>query len=95
MTKVPTTIKYAIRNRYAWPGGYPLFLLCVDGGVLCVACGKSEYKSIADSIRHDIHDGWNVNGADVNWEDEDLYCDHCGNNIECAYPSKAEDTINQ
>lgn len=94
-TKVPESIKQAIREEYAWPGGYPLYLICSDSSCLCVKCGKTEYRQIAHSIRHDIRDGWKVEVTDVNWEDEDLYCDHCGDAIECAYPSESEDTINQ
>jgi hypothetical protein len=26
-----------------------------------------------------------VEALDVNWEDPDLFCDHCGNRIESAY----------
>lgn len=44
MVKVDKHIKQAIRDKYAWPGGYP-----------------------------------------VNWEDNELYCDHCNKQIEAAY----------
>jgi hypothetical protein len=30
-------------------------------------------------------DGWNVTAIAVNWEDTDLYCSHCGEQIEAAY----------
>lgn len=83
--KVPQQIKEAIRRKYAWPGGYPLFLLMSDGAALCCDCGKKEYRQIVYSIRHNLQDGWQVNGADVNWEDPELYCDHCGERIESAY----------
>ena len=95
ITKVPEDIKQAKNKKYAWPGGYPLFLMCSDGGCLCVKCGKSEYRQIAYSIRHDRQDGWKVEAADVNWEDGNLYCDHCEDVIECAYPSEQEDTIEE
>lgn len=84
MTKT-TDIKNAIRNKYAWPGGYPLFLITSDSAALCVACGKKEWRRIAYSIRNNLSDGWRVVAADVNWEDGDLYCEHCGKTIESAY----------
>ena len=31
MVKVDKSIKQAIRDKYAWPGGYPLYLLTSDG----------------------------------------------------------------
>jgi hypothetical protein len=27
---------------YAWPGGYPLYYLCADNGVLCPQCANME-----------------------------------------------------
>lgn len=82
---IPSDVKYAIRNQYAWPGGYPLFLITTDGAALCVSCGKSEWRNIADSTVKGYQDGWNVVAADVNWEDADLHCDHCSKQIESAY----------
>ena len=85
MPHVPANIKQAIRTKYAWPGGYPLFLVMSDGGALCVDCGKKEFRQIAYSPRHNLKDGWGVAAPDVNWEDTALYCDHCSKQIESAY----------
>jgi hypothetical protein len=74
--------KYLTRNPYAWPGGYPMFAITDDGGVLCPKCCKSEYYEIAHSTGSD---GWSIVGIDINYEDNNLYCDHCGNQIESAY----------
>ena len=58
MPRVNAAIKDAIRNKYAWPGGYPLYLLTADGCALCVECGRKEFKQIAYAAHHDIkHDG--------------------------------------
>jgi hypothetical protein len=84
-TKVPAHIKQAIRDKYAWPGGYPLFLVTSDGAALCCDCARKEYKQIARAIRHSLHDGWEVTGEAINWEDPDLFCDHCSKRIESAY----------
>ena len=78
-------VKELIRQPYAWPGGYPLYAITSDGGVLCHKCCKSEFRSIVDSIHTDSSDGWKVEAVTVNWEDTDLFCDHCADPIESAY----------
>ena len=69
-------------SPYAWPGGYPLFAITNDGAALCKHCAKSERSSIGTTTGTD---GWTVEALDVNWEDPDLFCDHCGTRIESAY----------
>jgi hypothetical protein len=81
--------RQAVRNGpYAWPGGYPLFFICDDGGALCCACVKTERRNIIESVAHQSRDGWRVVAADINWEDNDLNCDHCNKRIESAYGDK-------
>jgi len=84
MVKVDKKIKQAIRDKYAWPGGYPLFLITSDGAALCIDCGKKEYRSIVSAIHNNVSDGWKVEAVDVNWEDNELHCDHCNKHIESA-----------
>jgi len=69
-------------NPYAWPGGYPLFAITHDGAALCPHCCKTERASIGTTTGRD---GWGVVAIEANWEDPDLYCDHCGARIESAY----------
>jgi hypothetical protein len=78
-------VKQAIRQPYAWPGGYPLHIVMSDGGCLCCDCAKREFLLIARSTIQGQRDGWNAAGIMVNWEDIDLLCDHCGRTIESAY----------
>ncbi len=77
-------IKSAL-SRYAWPGGYPIYLVTTDGGALCPDCVKVEIRNIIDSCRTECNDGWRAGAAAVNWEDPYLYCDNCSNRIESAY----------
>ena len=77
-------------NRYAWPGGYPLYYVTTDGAALCADCMTKERISIVRSTVENARDGWNVSGQDVNWEDSDLYCDHCSKRIESAYAEEKE-----
>ena len=78
--------RQAAREKYAWPGGYPLFLFCADGGVLCPDCARKEWKLVAYATRHPGTDKqWEVAAVDINWEDPGVYCDHCGKQIESTY----------
>lgn len=72
-------------GQFAWPGGYPLYLLCSDGGTLHFDCARKEARNVIDSIARKSGDGWRVVACDVNYEDTDLYCDHCSKPIESAY----------
>jgi len=59
-------------RRYTFVGCYPLFYFTEWGGILS--------PEAIDDI------GWDeIIGADVNWEDPDLYCDETGYRIESAY----------
>ena len=70
---------------YAWPGGYPLYYVCSDGGCLCPKCVNAEIAEIDDSTRRRLRDGWQLEGVGVHWEGEPIVCDHCGAEIESAY----------
>lgn len=70
---------------YAWPGGYPMFLICNDGAALCFDCARREYRQCAYSIRHAIDDGWRIVGCAINDENPGLYCDHCSKGIPSSY----------
>jgi hypothetical protein len=73
-----------IQSPYAFLGGYPMFAVTSEGRALCKDCCKSESRSIGMTYGQD---GWQVTGLSVNYEDKDLYCDHCSQPIECAYGS--------
>ena len=83
-------VKNLIRSPYAWPGGYPMYLLMDDSGTLCSACVKKEYRLICESTVKGHADGWAACSSDINWEDTDLICDHCGQTIESAYGESEE-----
>lgn len=76
------------RSAYAWPGGYPLFYVCKDGGVLCPACANLPESLTATATDPD----WFVTGCDANYEDDSLSCDHCSSPIESAYGPDDDDT---
>jgi hypothetical protein len=80
-------IRDFVRKKYAWPGGYPMFLIMADGGTICMACARKEWASIAHSTRYPqyLDKQWQCAGVEINWEDTSIYCDHCSQLIESAY----------
>jgi len=81
------------QGPYAFPGGYPLFLLLSDGETLCWKCFKSEYRSIQESVKDQLQDGWNATAIDINYEDGDMYCAHCNDKIDSAYGETEEEEL--
>jgi hypothetical protein len=80
-------IKQQLRSgAYAWPGGYPIYFVTSDGAALSFGAVRAEWRNVVDAhLRNDKGCGWHIAGADINWEDSDLYCDHTGERIESAY----------
>lgn len=86
-------VRAAARDKYAWPGGYPMYVLMADGECLCPDCVKSNYKRISRETRCMDHAEtipfrdreWIAGSTEINYEDQDLYCAHCGEQIESAY----------
>lgn len=68
-------------QAYSSIGSYPLLYLTKGTNmVLCASCAKEEYEEEGTEME-----------AHVNWESEDLCCDGCGEDIECAYPQDDDD----
>jgi len=65
---------------YAWPGGYPLFYITKDGGVLCPKCVNENLELVEGDDPQ-----WRIVAYDINYEDTELYCDNCNEKIESAY----------
>ena len=79
-------IKRLLRSgQYAWPGGYPMFFITIDGAALSFESVCENWPLVCDSVRHDSDDGWRVIAADINWEDPNLRCEDTGELIEWAY----------
>jgi hypothetical protein len=69
---------------YSPIGGYPLFYLVKDGGVLCPECANS--KECAQATPDCPDDAqWYIVDVGTNWEDAALECDNCGKYIERAF----------
>lgn len=70
------------RERFAWPGGYPLVLVLTDGAVLCPDCVAGEWSNISRAHRTNARDGWQPAGYSIEEAPElDVHCDHCNKRI--------------
>lgn len=87
MTRIETlrAVKQAIRQPYAWPGGYPLYVVMADGEALSCDAARQEWRQIVSATLHGLRDGWQALGVDANWEDTELYCAHTNERIPSAY----------
>lgn len=71
---------FIAQEMFAWPGGYEMFAVTDDGGILCNKCCKGEAETIALANEGD---GWFVVAVDSMANcDESQYCDHCNRVIE-------------
>lgn len=87
--KTVADLKATLRaGPFAWPGGYPMYLITSDGGTLSFKTVREEFHNIAYAIKHKQDDGWRVVGCDINYEDHDLYDDHTNEPILAAYPKE-------
>jgi hypothetical protein len=73
------------QGMYAWPGGYACNFYTSDGATLCPDCVKEELRNVIDAINTQSHDGWLIEGIDINYEDDILYCAHCSKNLSPEY----------
>lgn len=65
------------RDRYAWPGGYPLVAL-VDGDILCANCVRENYRRILVDTFRDEWGVWKVEGTECTQYDEhETRCGNC------------------
>ena len=80
----------AVRNPYAWPGGYALQAITHDGEILCRKCLKTERRSILEDLKDQYGTGWGIEGFDILWEGPDNYCAHCSDPIPTEYGDPEE-----
>jgi hypothetical protein len=75
-----------VKQKYAWPGGYTMYLTMSDGEPLSHSSAMENYDLIARAIeRDDRESAWFPLGLEVNWEDGNLYCVHSNEKIEPIY----------
>lgn len=69
---------------YAWPGGYPIYYYCKDGGILCPTCVNDNKEEIEQAEEYEDAQWWII-AQEIHWEGPPLTCDHCYKEIESAY----------
>ena len=87
-------LREAIRNPYVWPGGYPAYIILSDGALICHECARENYKSLSNSLRHHLGDGWRPVAHEVYWEGPVDYCAICNKPLKSALgdPDTTSDT---
>lgn len=80
-------IKGYLRNgAYAWPGGYPIYYVTRDGGVLCPDCVRKNWSQVVYDHLHKCNTGWRVDGAGILEGDPEIEewpsCDDCGSDFQ-------------
>lgn len=85
--KNTTDLKVALRaGPYAWPGGYPTYFIAADGEPLCHNCVKRNFKqTVYETYRPRQGDMFRVVGQEINYEDNNMHCAHCEQQIPAAY----------
>ena len=85
-TSIPKRNEQGELPSHAPVGGYPIFYVTADNGVLCAGaeCANGPESRSADTDCPDDNQ-WRIVAADIHWEGTPLICDHCGNGIDSAY----------
>lgn len=68
-------------NGIAWPGGYPMALMMLDGEVIDAQSARENYRLIRRATGRD----WTAVAVFIHWEGEPLECAHSGRAIDSAY----------
>lgn len=66
-------------DRYAFPGGYEIFAVMTDGGILCIPCCNDESNPVHEDFNSTGEkDGWGIAAFDnMSNSEESVTCDHC------------------
>ena len=79
-------VKATIRaGSVTWPGCYPLYFITSDGAALCFDCARKEFRQVAYDYLNNCRTGWRIEGCQINYEENNLTCDHCSQQIESAH----------
>ncbi len=80
------TLQAFIRSGgYAWPGGYPMALLMLDGEPIDAAAARENYRLIRRNMQQSTARDWTPAAVFIHWEGEPLTCAHSGRAIPSAY----------
>lgn len=66
-------------------GGYPLYFYMEDGETMCPTCIRDNIFQVARATRDRNDRQWAVEGHDINYEDQEMQCANCNEQIKPAY----------
>jgi hypothetical protein len=92
----PQDLKQFVRSGgFAWPGGYPVVLLMMDGECIDAQSARENYRLIRRNMRDRADRDWIPAALFIHWEGEPIQCAHSGRMIESAYglSSTAEEML--
>lgn len=72
-------------GAYTSVGSYPIYFIMADEAALSFSAAKENALLIGRAIRDGYEKQWVVMGAEINYENANLYCSHSGERIESAY----------
>lgn len=82
MTQFPDfTFSHLEWEAYAFPGGYEITYVTEDNGMICHGCANKELERTIDPDDEQFF----IVSSFMNYEDDQIWCDHCGLQIEPAY----------
>jgi len=65
---------------------YVTYHIMADCGCLCNKCLGDNASEVLEASREPVTDRqWEYSDTDINYENKDLYCDHCSERIEASY----------
>lgn len=76
-------VRDAIREPYAWPGGYQKTVIMEDCELMHPRCAAENWEQILE----DTHEGgqWAAMGTVIIWEGPPDYCCQCNGEIPSVY----------
>tara|TARA_R110000772_G_scaffold237662_1_gene349577 strand:- start:729 stop:992 length:264 start_codon:yes stop_codon:yes gene_type:complete len=79
-------IKNELRiGQWSWPGGYPKYFITEDGAALSYKAVYDNFNLVCQEHLTDNCTGWRLASVDINWEDENLFCEQTNEKIQSAY----------
>ncbi|USN14388.1 hypothetical protein KABACHOK_05750 [Brevundimonas phage vB_BpoS-Kabachok] len=85
-------VKAALRaGPFTDLGGYPLYFVTRDGAALSFDAVQQQFAQVCYDHLNDCSTGWRIDGAQINYENADLFCDHTGQRIPSAYAEVEEE----
>lgn len=87
-----TLVKAALRaGPYTGLGGYPLYFVTKDGAALSYDAVREQFAQVCYDHINDCSTGWRITGIQINYEDNEMVCDHTNKPIPSAYGDDREE----